>query len=139
VALILVGVLGAVPAVLHVVGHLQSPAQPGIARWAAVLLLITAIELAYAVYLLLLPDWSTLWVVSVVSLAAATGSAMLLGLVMTGQAESPLLQSLDLAAPGSAARAAWWSLTMLGLFAALAVWAGRASGRWQSSIRKPTA
>ena len=55
---------------------------PFVARWALVLFFLGIVQLAYAVYLFQLPDWTTVWVVTVLLLLLAAGYAGVLGLVL---------------------------------------------------------
>ena len=133
-ALIGAAVLGAIPAAIHALGAGGAPESPGIARWACVLLLVTTVEIAYGLYLRQLPDWSTLWVGSLVAVTLAGATAALLGMVTLARAGSPILRWLELMAPDVAPGTACWSLLLLTLSAGLACWSGRAAVRWQRSV-----
>jgi hypothetical protein len=136
-ALIGAALLGSIPAAIHVVGVGGTPESTGIARWACALLLVTTVEIAYGLYIRQLPDWSTLWVGSLVALTLAGATAALLGMVTLAGAGSPILDWLELAVPDAAPEIASWSLLLLGLLAGLACWSGRAAVRWQRSVAPP--
>ena len=72
-------IVGIVPAVWDIVEYFRSTSSLGLSRWAYALLLIGVIQAAYAFYLAQLPDWSSVWVVTFVSLAIAVGYAAMLG------------------------------------------------------------
>ena len=60
---------------------------PFVARWALVLLFLGVVQLAYAVYLFHLPDWSTVWVMTMFLLMLAAGYAAMLGMVLISDAD----------------------------------------------------
>jgi len=107
------------------------------ARWALLLVLLGSVQLAYAVYVGQLPDWSTVWVVSVVALAQATLYAGLLGLALVSRGENALVALLELTDQVADGRAAGWCFIMLCLSGLVSYWAGRLSIRWRSSSARP--
>jgi hypothetical protein len=138
VSLALAALFGAVPAVLDMVAHVQAVESAGISRWAWVLLLTSGIQLAYAVYLVQLPDWSSVWTVSIVMLAFATAYAMLLGLLMLADNQSQLVRFLELTDARASHKAPGWCLIMLSICSLLAYFCGRISARWQHAYRMAT-
>jgi hypothetical protein len=133
--LILAAVFGAVPAVLDVIAHFQAIESPGVSRWAWALLLASVIQLAYAVYLFQLPDWSSVWTVSIVLLVFATAYAMLLGLLMLADNQSQVVQFLELADARAGHKATGWCLIMLSICSLLAYFCGRTGARWHHAYR----
>jgi hypothetical protein len=128
-------VFGVVPAVLDVVQHVGTVDSAGVARWAWILLLVGGVQCAYAVYLAQLPDWASVRVISIVTLALASGYAMLLGNLLLAGRQGQLLRFLELTEPGGGNRAALWCLMMLGITILLAYFSGRISGNWCRSYR----
>jgi hypothetical protein len=131
----LAAMFGTVPALMDAVGHFRSLDSRGIAPWAYGLILLGGMQLAYALYLAQLPDWSTVWVVSLVALFMATAYAMLLGLILLAREESQLIQLLGLADKLYGNKATGWTLIMLSLSGLLAYFSGRISVRWHHAYR----
>lgn len=126
---ILVALINIAPAFYQGVQALRDePAQP-FARWTYGALILGLIQMAYAVYLIQLPDWSSVWVVAVLSLVVTTLYAALVSVVLLGGNDSGLLQSLQLA-HGLRRSAALWCLIMLIVSASLTYAAGRVGIRW---------
>ncbi len=137
-SLALAALFGAVPAVLDIVAHFQAIESPGISRWAWVLLLASGIQLAYAAYLFQLPDWSSVWTVSIVMLVFATAYAMLLGLLLLADRQSQVIRFLELTDARAGHKATGWCLIMLSICSLLAYFSGRISSRWQHAYRMVT-
>jgi hypothetical protein len=134
-ALILAAVFGMIPAFLNVTEQWQLINSPGIARWALMLIFVGLVQIAYAVYLIQIPDWSTAWVVSLLTLALATLYAMLLGLILLGREESQVIQFLELVQQIHGKRAPGWCVIMLSLSCLLAYCSGRISVRWYDAYQ----
>ncbi len=138
VAVGVVALLGMLPAALEIADHFRFiDDSPGIARWAWLLILLGTIQLAYAVYLVQLPDWSSVWVVALMWLVVATLYAMLLGIVLLSSADNGVLQWLDLDQV-TRAKSARWCFMMLSLNSLLTYMAGRTSVRWHRAYRQLT-
>lgn len=133
VALILAALFGAVPAVMDIVDHFRTVDSSGVSRWAHVLLLVSGVQLAYAVYLMQLPDWSTVRVVSVLTLVLATVYAMLLGITILASEKSQIIQFLELGDKLYGNKAAGWCVILLGISILLAYFGGRISMRWRQA------
>jgi hypothetical protein len=133
VALALIGVFGAVPAVMEIAEYARSDGMIPIARWAWLALLAAAVQIGYAVYAAQLPDWSTAWVVTLAGAALATFYAFLLGLTFVAGDSSivSLLELNDQAPQGKAAR---WCFAMLGILGVYAYFAGRSALRWRHAF-----
>ena len=59
------------PALAEIGAHLRADSSPGVAPWAYVVLWLGLLQLGYAVYLIQLPDWSSLWTAAQASLLVA--------------------------------------------------------------------
>jgi hypothetical protein len=124
-----------VPAVWDVVEFLQVAESQFVARWALVLFFLGVVQLAYAVYLFQLPDWTTVWVVTLLSLALAATYAAVLGLVLLSPADGFLIgnHGLQLADKLAGGKAALWCLCMISLTTILAFFAGRLGAGWHKA------
>jgi len=129
-ALILTALFSVIPAVTDIFQNLRALDPPGVSRWAFALLLASAVQLAYAIYLMQLPDWSTAWVVSLFTLATATGYATLLFIAILAKPDNQVIQLLELADNVYGKKAAGWCLIMLSISSLLAYFSGRISVRW---------
>ncbi len=73
-----------------VYGHLNLAAAP---TWARIVLAITLVELAYVVWMVTVPDWSTVWTAMIVfALVAAVYGAALALTVMTPRTSAMLFE-----------------------------------------------
>jgi hypothetical protein len=104
----------------------------GVSNWAFVLLLIGLVQGVYAFYLVQLPDWSTVWVASIVMLIAAAAHAMLLTVLALGGGNTPLAAGLQLDEFADQ-RPELVCLIMLSLTGLLSYLLGRASFRWRKN------
>lgn len=138
IALILTAFFGAIPAIMDIIQHLRTIDSPGVSRWAFALLLASGIQLAYAIYLVQLPDWGTAWVVSLVTLVMATAYAMFLGIAILAREDNLIIQLLGLAGSGYGKKAAGWCLIMLSISSLLAYFSGRISVRWRQAYEMLT-
>lgn len=127
---IFVALINIAPAFHQGMQALRNEAPQPFARWTYGALILGLIQMAYAVYLIQLPDWSSVWVVAVLSLVTTTLYAALVSVVLLGGNDSSLFQSLQLA-HGSRRSAALWCLIMLIISASLTYFAGRVGIRWQ--------
>jgi hypothetical protein len=138
-ALGLVALFSVAPAVWDVIEYLQAEEldTPFVARWALVLFFVGVVQLAYAVYLFQLPDWTSVWIVTMWLLALAFGYAGVLGLVLISQADGFLVgpHGLQLADKLAGGQAALWCLCMVSLATILAFFAGRMSVQWHKAER----
>lgn len=109
-------VLCAAPAV----GHLRLNAAPS---WAQIMLLMAGAQLAYAVWLALLPDYSTLHVGACLFAASAALEALGLIAVLSGAA----WLNLDVGGAGAAV----WCIGCLLIMAGLSYACARVGHRWE--------
>jgi hypothetical protein len=134
--LIAAALFGLAPAIWDVVEYVQYydlVESPHVARWALVLMLLGCVQVAYAVYLWQLPDWTSMWVVTLYSLALAGLYALMLGLVLISGEDGLLVgpRGLQLADKLAGGKAALWCLAMTSLSTILAFFAGRLSVQWR--------
>jgi hypothetical protein len=131
-ALVAAALFSVAPAVWDVVEFLQFTGSPFVARWALMLFFLGVVQLAYAVYLFQLPDWTTVWVVTLFSLLLAAVYAAVLGLVLLSPTDGFLVgnHGLQLADKLAGGKAALWCLCMVSLSTILAFFAGRQSTAW---------
>lgn len=118
-------ILGAWPA-LAAVG--RSPAR----AWMWIVLGMSLMELAYALWLAGLPDWSTLWVGRWLALAwsAIYALALLAALAM------PVSNALPLGLDEVRSGLALWAATLATLHAVLAAAAGWIAVRWRREYER---
>lgn len=128
--LLLAALFSILPALADVREHLQTLDSPGVAPWAVLLLMAGGLQIAYAIYLVQIPDWSTVWVVSLVCLILATVYAMFLGVFLMADEHSQFIRWMGLVDPLSGDRAVGWCVIMLCLSCLLAYALGRYSVRW---------
>ena len=121
-----------VPAVWDVVEFMRSAESVFVARWALALFFLGVVQLAYAVYLFQLPDWSSVWVVTIFSLALAAVYAAVLGLVLLSPPDGFFVgpSGLQLADKLAGGKAALWCLCMISVSTILAFFAGRLGASW---------
>ena len=128
-SLALIGLLSIGPAIFEFVNS-QNPVAPRpIERWAYAALFIGGVQLFYAIYLVQLPDWSSVWVIAVLALLIATVYAMLLGVVWFGKDDSQIINLLGLP-QHLRDEARLWCFTMLSANGLLAYFSGREAVRW---------
>jgi hypothetical protein len=132
-AIALVAIFSMCPALIDIVDHLRSEESLGVGRWAWVVLLVSLLQIAYALYVAQLPDWTSLWVASLQSLAVAAGYAAMLGFVVTSRADHWLLAFLQLSDQLAGGRAALWCIAMIAAMSLLAYFSGFVSVRWHKA------
>ncbi|MEO8494742.1 MAG: hypothetical protein ABI614_06710 [Planctomycetota bacterium] len=133
-AILLIGLIGMVPAIIDVVEHSLSETSEGLSRWACALLLIGVLHCAYAFYLVQLPDWSSVWVVTIFTLAVAAGYAAMFGLTLLSSDQGHFVQLLDLADRLRGGKATAWCLIMLSLLSLTSYFSGRVGARWRNAF-----
>jgi hypothetical protein len=132
-ALIAAALFGVAPAVWDIVEYVQIPESQFVARWALVLLLLGAVQIAYTIYLVQLPDWTSVWVITVYLLFLAAIYAAVLGLVLISSESGLVVGALQLADKLAGGKAVLWCLCMVGVSTILAFFAGRLSARWHKT------
>jgi len=132
-ALVAAALFSVAPAIWDIVEYVQIPESQFVARWALVLLLLGAVQIAYTIYLLQLPDWTSVWVITVYLLFLAALYAAVLGLVLISSDSGLVVGALQLADKLAGGKAVLWCLCMVGISTILAFFAGRLSARWHKT------
>ena len=131
----LISVAGLTPTIL---GFLE-PAGVGlwlsIPLWSYVLIFATTVQLSYAVYLATIPDWTSAWIVTLVSTFLSTAYALFLGLALLAGKRGPLVELLELGDHLGDRRLASWCFIMLSLTGLWSYYAGRFSIKWSRTSR----
>lgn len=100
-------------------------------RWACAALLLGFLELCYAVYLLQLPDWSSLRVVSIVTLGIAAVYAAVAGIRLLAAPGNRLMEFWELDGNVfSSSQEALWCLMLVLLTGSLSYAVGHLCTRW---------
>jgi hypothetical protein len=136
-ALVAAALFSVAPAVWDLVEYLRIDGSPFVARWALLLFFIGVLQLAYAVYLFQLPDWSSVWVITVFALCGAALYAAVLGIVLMSAPDGVLVgpHGLQLADKLAGGKAALWCVAMVALLVMLALAAGKLCLSWQRAER----
>ncbi len=131
VALTLMALVGLTPAVIDLVEHLLSESSLGLSRWACGLMLIGLLQCAYAIYLAQLPDWSSVWVVTMFLLVISATYAAMFGLTLLTGEQNHIVQLLDLTDRLRGGKATAWCLMMLSLSSLLSYFSSQLGSRWR--------
>ncbi len=129
IALGVCGVLNTCPAYFDIYAYYDLTNPQPIHRWTYIVFFIGGLQLAYAIYLVQLPDWSTVWVVAILTLFLATGYAMVLGVVALGKPDNNIVQLLGLSTT-SPRSATLWCFSMLSALSLLTYFCGREGMQW---------
>ena len=136
IGLLVLSIIEMIPAVVTIFQNSQLAEPERLHHWVYLLLLAGFIQLAYSLYLWQLPDFSSLWVVSLVSLAVATLHAFLLAIRILADENHSIIAGLQLnletLSPG---KQAGWCMVVLILFGSYCYFAGRTAQRWQQRFR----
>ena len=138
----LLALFGMGPALLRLVNwshywfnDLEDP--PGIYCWTAVLLIAGIVQLAYAIYLYQLPDWSTVWVIALVSLFVTTAYTVMLVIELQADLMNPVLVMLELHQETiSMGKQAAWCFCVLLVNGTFTYFAGRYGIRWKQDYKQ---
>ena len=123
VALAMISIFSVLPAL----PHLNLVQAPG---WARIMLLLAALQLAYIVWIVLLPDWSTVWVGMLVFSIVGSIYAVAMAVVLFTPQQSPLLLGLD---ADTRRTAIGWCCAVVLLTTLASYICGRISARWRRS------
>jgi len=135
-AMAALGVFSMSPAVWEIADFFQHESPTPVAHWAYAAILIGLIQLFYAVYVIQFADFSSVWVIAIVSLISATGYAVLVGMVLLGARD--VLAGLHLT-EGMRTQALLWCFSHLSITGTLAYFAGAAGLRWGREFQLATA
>ncbi len=122
-ALLVVCLISASPAL----PHLNLTAAP---NWARLLLLLTVMQVAFVLWMLTVPDWSSLWVVMIAFAVGAAFDGMGLAISLATPADRPLALGLEAYRHWSTA---WCGCLML-LLGGSASACGWLSFRWRKRL-----
>ena len=136
-SLIALALFQLIPGILAIVHNWQLEEPELIQRWVYLLMLSSILQVAYGIYLWQLPDWSSLWVVALVSLGVATLYAALLAIRVLADENHSFLALLQLnLADISPAKQSGWCLVIVILFGTYCYFSGRAGLKWFQRFRQ---
>ena len=121
------------PSLWDLFAYASGTSASPLGRWAIVLGMLGVVQVAYAIYLIQLPDWTTVWMVTLFALASAALYAMALGLTIISGEDGWLVRFLQLHDKVVGGKAALWCLCMMSVMTLLAFFAGRISVRWRQA------
>ncbi len=132
IAMIGVAAIGILPAVyISYLAWAGDSQQAAIPTWALLTYLVAILHLAYAIYLVQLPDWSTVWVTTAITLMTSAAYATLLGLRLLVSDQHRLIHFLQLDINRfHAGQEAGWCFIMLMLTGVVSYFAGRSALHW---------
>ncbi|MFP6672294.1 MAG: hypothetical protein VB857_12845 [Pirellulaceae bacterium] len=138
----LLALFGMGPALLRLINwshywfnDLEDP--PGIYCWTCLLLIAGIVQLAYAIYLYQLPDWSTVWVIALVSLFVTTAYTVMLVIELQADLMNPVLVLLELHQEKvSMGKQAAWCFCVLLVNGTFTYFAGRYGIRWKQEYKQ---
>ncbi|MFW6172031.1 MAG: hypothetical protein ACODAD_16205 [Planctomycetota bacterium] len=103
--------------------------------WAMAVILVAILHLVYMVYLLQLPDYSCVRVVSCFLLVISTAYAIVLGVRLLAPSSNRIMTSLALERnPFSSQQESLWCFLMMTLTGVLSYLAGRAASQWRARL-----
>ncbi|MFN0018716.1 MAG: hypothetical protein ACKVP0_10690 [Pirellulaceae bacterium] len=132
-AMVVAALFSVFPSAWDLVVYVNGTSASPVGRWAIVLAMLGAVQVAYAIYLFQLPDWTTVWMVTLFALASAALYAMALGLTIISGEDGWLVRFLQLSDKVAGGKAALWCLCMMSVMTLLAFFAGRISVRWRQT------
>lgn len=136
-AVLLMGFYHAAPAGLYLVGLQPADIQPDhVARWTFFCFFLSAIHIAYALYVYQVLDWSAVYVIAMLQLGVAVVFAILCGALYVDQGSGMVSRFLQLPRELSGNATLWCATTMCaaGLFSYVA-W--HEACRWRN-VTRPT-
>ncbi len=136
-AMAALALLSVVPIIVAQQQNLPQQTSPVLERWAVAILLLAILHLVYMLYLIQLPDWSCVWVVSLFLLLVTTLYATLLGIRLLAPTGNQIMQSLELDGNlFSTSQEAGWCFLMVVTTGVTSYWAGRLGTRWYRRSRQ---
>lgn len=133
IILVLAGLFTMGPAIYQLVVWFQGTQVVDIDRWVFVLFFLAGIHFLYASYLVHLPDWSAVWVVSFLMLVMACLDALCLAGILLGDASGPVAQALQISMV-LRSKSMIWILCMLSVHGLLCYFCGREAIRWKRTF-----
>jgi hypothetical protein len=134
-ATILAALFSWLPAALEVVPQFSRPESLEIPAWAWLLLLTGGFQVAFAVYAMQVPDWGTVWVLSVFGLGLSAAYAMALGIALLADPGNEFVEMLGLSMRIHGFHIRGWCLILLSLSILLAYASGRIATRWHRAYQ----
>lgn len=128
--LMVTALFSSAPGIWDCIDYISVADEGFIARWALLLLALGVLQGAFAIYVWQLADWTSLWIVTLLSLAIASGFAMMLGVIFVAGQESQLVTALQLEDRLIGNKAHLWCLCMVAVYTVVAFFAGRACSQW---------
>jgi hypothetical protein len=127
--------LTAGPAIYEIYVTSQSGRGVEASPWAWLLLGLAGIELAYAAYLALTPDFSALWAAACFYVGVAALAAAFLGFFLWAPLTHPGLATLELAEHDLQMKARLWCLALIVAYGGMAYLLGRTSVEWRRRLK----
>lgn len=135
VAMVLVTLVSITPLLLIVTRPGQRLEAVQLEPWAFAIIFSAILQCAYLIYLVQIPDWSTMRVLSIVTLLHATAYAMLAGTRILAPAGNALMRLMGLEDGGfTTGQQAGWCLIMLLLYGVTCYLAGHLAGKWRGRV-----
>ena len=131
-AVLVIAILQAIPAIVSLLG---ADSETGVVhRWVYWMLFLATVEFGFSMYLLLFPDWSSIWVVAMVSLLNAALLAIVVSVRVLGQEQNTIVNYLQLNIKGNRGmQQVLLLLTFILVSSILSFIAGRTAIRWKRS------
>ena len=133
-ALVAAWFLSVSPAVWEFTEYFRGASGFAVPSWAFMLLTLGMVQLATIVLLLQVPDWASVWIVTLQALAIASIYAAILGLTIITNGGSSLVSTLELDQQYTTGRAQPWCILLAATYAAIALYAGRISSKWRKRV-----
>jgi hypothetical protein len=133
IILVIAGLFTMGPAIYTLFEWVQGAQVVDIDRWVFVLLFLAGIHFLYASYLVHLPDWSSVWVVSFLMLVLSCLDALCLAGILLGDASGPVARALQISTL-LRSKSMIWILCMLSVHGLLSYFCGREAIRWKRTF-----
>lgn len=131
-----VALLSIGPSLWEITDYLRSDSGLAVASWAFLLLMLGVVQIASIVLLVQVPDWSSVWIVTLQSLILSAVYAAILGLTIITNGNSALVSTLDLDQQYATGKAPPWCICLAATYACIAFFAGRISAKWRKILRQ---
>jgi hypothetical protein len=118
------------PAIMELVRHVRDPLSPGIENWVYLVLVLCGVQLAYAIYLVQLPDWSSVWMTMIVTATIAVFYAIGMGMSLMAPPENEVIAALGLTQLHAGGYLSLWCFLLTMLTALLSYSMVRTSLKW---------
>jgi hypothetical protein len=135
-ALLAVAIMSIGPSIWEIGDYLGSDGEQSVARWAFLLLMLGVVQVGCLFLLIQVPDWSSVWIVTIQSLVLAAIYAAVLGLTVITGGDSTLISALQLEFQYASGKAPLWCVCLAATYASLAFFAGRFSAKWRKVLRQ---